>query len=186
MFGRILHRMILWELTKVFLMSLFGITGILLLAGIVAEASQQGLGPGQVKPEPGLAFDDDSTNPGQIAVEKIDFLATDFKPAAAIDPRPPSADGRQGAARRMIHDGRKRGDEFVNVGRRVWLVIEAKIVIGIRPGRAARPYRAAPGWRQWCWPWARWGWPSGLRASCCTRGTARRGRSPAARGCSSR
>ncbi len=48
MFGRILHRMILWELTKVFLMSLFGITGILLLAGIVAEASQQGLGPGQI------------------------------------------------------------------------------------------------------------------------------------------
>lgn len=48
MFGRILHRMILWELTKVFLMSLIGITGILLLAGIVAEASQQGLGPGQI------------------------------------------------------------------------------------------------------------------------------------------
>src|SRR6516164_2439509 len=40
--------MILWELTKVFVMSLVGITGILLLAGIVAEASQQGLGPGQV------------------------------------------------------------------------------------------------------------------------------------------
>jgi lipopolysaccharide export system permease protein len=40
--------MILWELTKVFLMSLIGITGILLMAGIVAEASQQGLGPGQI------------------------------------------------------------------------------------------------------------------------------------------
>ena len=47
MFG-ILHRMILWELTKVFLMSLIGITGILLMAGIVAEASQQGLGPTQI------------------------------------------------------------------------------------------------------------------------------------------
>jgi lipopolysaccharide export system permease protein len=47
-FGRILHRMILWELLKVFLMSLVGITGILLLAGIVAEASQQGLGPAQI------------------------------------------------------------------------------------------------------------------------------------------
>src|SRR5271163_3852885 len=47
-FGRILHRMILWELLKVFLMSLIGITGILLLAGIIAEASQQGLGPGQI------------------------------------------------------------------------------------------------------------------------------------------
>ncbi len=48
MFGSILHRMILWELTKVFLMSLVGITGILLMAGIVAEASQQGLGPAQI------------------------------------------------------------------------------------------------------------------------------------------
>ena len=48
MFGSILHRMILWELVKVFVMSLVGITGILLMAGIVAEASQQGLGPGQI------------------------------------------------------------------------------------------------------------------------------------------
>src|SRR5262249_54602979 len=40
--------MILWELVKVFLMSLIGITGILLMAGIVAEASQQGLGPGLI------------------------------------------------------------------------------------------------------------------------------------------
>lgn len=48
MFGSILYRMILWELVKVFLMSLVGITGILLIAGIVAEASQQGLGPGQI------------------------------------------------------------------------------------------------------------------------------------------
>jgi lipopolysaccharide export system permease protein len=40
--------MILWELTKVFLMSLVGITGILLMAGIVAEASKQGLGPTQI------------------------------------------------------------------------------------------------------------------------------------------
>ena len=48
MFGNILHRMILWELTKVFVMSLVGITGILLMAGIIAEASQQGLGPAQI------------------------------------------------------------------------------------------------------------------------------------------
>src|SRR5438874_11536469 len=40
--------MILWELAKVFLMSLIGITGILLMAGIIAEASQQGLGPAQI------------------------------------------------------------------------------------------------------------------------------------------
>src|SRR5215468_2390306 len=40
--------MILWELTKVFLIALVGITGILLMAGIIAEASQQGLGPGQI------------------------------------------------------------------------------------------------------------------------------------------
>jgi lipopolysaccharide export system permease protein len=47
-FGTILHRMILWELVKVFGLSLLGITGILLMAGIVAEASQQGLTPFQV------------------------------------------------------------------------------------------------------------------------------------------
>src|SRR5436190_14285284 len=40
--------MILWEIFKVFAMSLIGITSILLMAGIVAEASQQGLGPGQI------------------------------------------------------------------------------------------------------------------------------------------
>src|SRR5262245_26463618 len=44
----ILHRMILWELAKVFVLSLLGITGLLLMAGIVAEASQQGLGPAQI------------------------------------------------------------------------------------------------------------------------------------------
>jgi lipopolysaccharide export system permease protein len=47
-FWSILHRMILWELAKVFVMSLIGITGILLMAGIIAEASQQGLGPTQI------------------------------------------------------------------------------------------------------------------------------------------
>ncbi len=48
MFTTILFRMILWELCKVFLISLLGITGILLMAGIIAEASQQGLGPAQI------------------------------------------------------------------------------------------------------------------------------------------
>jgi len=47
-FVSILQRMILWELVKVFFLSLLAITGILLMAGIVAEASQQGLGPMQV------------------------------------------------------------------------------------------------------------------------------------------
>jgi lipopolysaccharide export system permease protein len=48
MFGYILHRMIFRELLRVFILSLIGITGILLMAGIVAEASQQGLNPGQI------------------------------------------------------------------------------------------------------------------------------------------
>jgi lipopolysaccharide export system permease protein len=47
-FLSILHRTIFLELTKVFLLSLLGITGILLMAGIVAEASQHGLGPAQI------------------------------------------------------------------------------------------------------------------------------------------
>src|SRR5437899_3157175 len=44
----IVHRMIFRELLKVFVLSLVGITGILLLAGIIAEATQQGLSPGQI------------------------------------------------------------------------------------------------------------------------------------------
>jgi lipopolysaccharide export system permease protein len=42
-FLSILQRMILFELGRVFFLALAGITGILVLAGIVAEASQQGL-----------------------------------------------------------------------------------------------------------------------------------------------
>ncbi|MBI1918503.1 MAG: LptF/LptG family permease [Planctomycetes bacterium] len=48
MFGCILNRMIFWELVKVFVLCLIAITGILLMAGIVAEASQQGLNPAQI------------------------------------------------------------------------------------------------------------------------------------------
>src|SRR5205823_4071902 len=44
----ILHRMIFRELARVFLLSLLTITALLLVAGIVAEASQQGLRPAQV------------------------------------------------------------------------------------------------------------------------------------------
>jgi len=47
-FWSILHRTILWELVRVFLLSLVGITGMLLMAGIVAEASQHGLTPIQI------------------------------------------------------------------------------------------------------------------------------------------
>lgn len=48
MFWTILHRMIFLELVRIFVLSLLGITGILVMAGIVAEATQQGLGPAQV------------------------------------------------------------------------------------------------------------------------------------------
>ncbi len=48
MVGTLLERMIFWELVKVFVLSLLGITGILLMAGIVAEATQQGLSPAQI------------------------------------------------------------------------------------------------------------------------------------------
>src|SRR4051794_25172352 len=40
--------MILWELFRVFAMALLVITGILLMAGMVAEATQHGLGPLQI------------------------------------------------------------------------------------------------------------------------------------------
>ena len=48
MFGSILHRMILAELVKVFLLSLASLTGMFLLAGLIQEASQRGLSPGQI------------------------------------------------------------------------------------------------------------------------------------------
>jgi lipopolysaccharide export system permease protein len=44
----ILQRAIFWELLKAFALSLVALTGILLLAGIVAEASQRGLSPTQI------------------------------------------------------------------------------------------------------------------------------------------
>jgi lipopolysaccharide export system permease protein len=47
-FGNILQRSILWELLKAFALSLIALTGIVLLAGIVAEASQRGLTPAQI------------------------------------------------------------------------------------------------------------------------------------------
>jgi lipopolysaccharide export system permease protein len=47
-FGSILNRTIFLELLKVFLMSLVGITGLLLLAGVVSEASKEGLAPHQI------------------------------------------------------------------------------------------------------------------------------------------
>src|SRR3954447_9647232 len=46
-FGSI-NRMILAELVKVFLMSLLALTGMFLLAGLIQEATQKGLSPGQI------------------------------------------------------------------------------------------------------------------------------------------
>ncbi len=49
MFGTgILQRTVFLELVRIFVMSLLGITGILVLGGIVPEASQQGLNPLQI------------------------------------------------------------------------------------------------------------------------------------------
>jgi lipopolysaccharide export system permease protein len=47
-FGGILRRAIFGELLKVFVLSLLGITGIIVLAAIVQEATQRGLGPAQI------------------------------------------------------------------------------------------------------------------------------------------
>jgi lipopolysaccharide export system permease protein len=41
----ILHRMIFWELARVFLLALAALTGMLVMGGVVAEATQRGLGP---------------------------------------------------------------------------------------------------------------------------------------------
>ena len=44
----ILHRMIFWELTRVFLLSLAGLTGLVLIAGLIQQAGNLGLSPAQV------------------------------------------------------------------------------------------------------------------------------------------
>lgn len=44
----ILHRMIFWELVRVFLLALTGLTGLVLIAGLIQQASQLGLSPSQV------------------------------------------------------------------------------------------------------------------------------------------
>lgn len=48
MIAGILHRTIFWELARVFLLSLVGITGIIVMAAVVVEASQRGLAPAQI------------------------------------------------------------------------------------------------------------------------------------------
>jgi lipopolysaccharide export system permease protein len=44
----LLHRSIFYELTKVFLLSFIGLTGLFLLATVIAEAARNGLGPAQI------------------------------------------------------------------------------------------------------------------------------------------
>jgi lipopolysaccharide export system permease protein len=44
----LLHRSIFYELTKVFLLAFVGLTGLLLIAGVIAEATRNGLGPAQI------------------------------------------------------------------------------------------------------------------------------------------
>lgn len=46
--GTLLQRMILGQLLRVFLLALTGLTGLFVLAGLVAEATQRGLAPSQV------------------------------------------------------------------------------------------------------------------------------------------
>ena len=48
MYFGIVNRMILAELVKVFLLSLVALTGMFLLAGLIQEATQKGLSPGQI------------------------------------------------------------------------------------------------------------------------------------------
>ncbi len=48
MLGSIINRLILFELIKVFLLSLTALTGLFLLAGLIQEATQRGLSPGQI------------------------------------------------------------------------------------------------------------------------------------------
>lgn len=48
MFWGTIHRMILIELLKIFFLALVGLTGIILLAGVISEATKNGFGPAQI------------------------------------------------------------------------------------------------------------------------------------------
>ena len=48
MFWGTIHRMILSELLKIFFLALIGLTGIILLAGVISEAMKNGFGPMQI------------------------------------------------------------------------------------------------------------------------------------------
>ncbi len=48
MFGTLLQRMIFGQLLRVFSLSLIGLTGLFVIAGLVAEATQRGLAPSQI------------------------------------------------------------------------------------------------------------------------------------------
>lgn len=48
MIGTTLQRSIFWELVRVFLLALVGLSGLFLLGGVVQEASQRGLTPSQI------------------------------------------------------------------------------------------------------------------------------------------
>lgn len=47
-FWSMIHRMILWELLKIFFLALIGLTGLILIAGIISEAMKNGFGPSQI------------------------------------------------------------------------------------------------------------------------------------------
>jgi len=48
MLGNRLQRMIFWDLIRIFAITLIGLTGLFLIGGLVAEASQRGLAPAQI------------------------------------------------------------------------------------------------------------------------------------------
>ena len=48
MFWGTIHRMILIDLLKIFILALIGLTGIILLVGIISEATKNGFGPAQI------------------------------------------------------------------------------------------------------------------------------------------
>src|SRR5205823_2752651 len=47
-FWSLLHRTIFYELVKIFFLAFVALTGLLLMAGVIAEATRNGLGPTQI------------------------------------------------------------------------------------------------------------------------------------------
>ncbi|HMJ99962.1 MAG TPA: hypothetical protein VK552_11660 [Reyranella sp.] len=80
---------------------------------------------------------DGRPNAVEIAIEQVDMDAAHHQPAATVDPRPPTTDGRDGCLDAAIVEDGSDLAQRRNVDRTVGAIVEADIVVGRRYRHAA-------------------------------------------------